>query len=153
MTTTNEAYSLEIKRTFHAMPRQVYQAWIDPKMRLQWSVPCHEKMTCTACSIDPRIGGQYAVTMHNDENGEDYIAVGEFKEMIEDKKLVFTWSWKDRLNLAQDTLCTIELKLSEDGKQTHMVFTHVGFPDESSHDDHMKGWNGCLSSLDYFLNK
>ncbi|QDU35613.1 hypothetical protein KS4_36960 [Poriferisphaera corsica] len=153
MTTINHTHSLEIKRTFNATSQQIYQAWMDPKIRQQWFAPNHEKMTCTACKIDPKVGGQFDLTMHDDETGEDHIAVGEFIELIDNQKIVFTWSWKNKPNLAKNTHITIQLTPSDGGKKTHMTFTHVGLPDEATRDDHMKGWQGCFKSLELLLDQ
>lgn len=100
-------------------------------------------MICTCCEIDPRPGGHYRIGMKKQD--EEYITVGEFLEVVEPQKLVFTWSWEYPADGVKNTLVTVEFRQVDNG--TEIKLTHDRFPSDKSRDNHNQGWTGCLEHL------
>jgi len=86
------ARTLQIRRAFNA-PREIFQAWIDPKKMTEWF--CHAKPNLIGKLVvmDVRPGGQYGFDM-SDASGKVFKVRGEYLEIKEQEKLVFTWFWE-----------------------------------------------------------
>jgi len=84
--------SLTIVRQFNATPKQVWKAWTDPQALKQWFAPSDE-FAVPVTEADVRIGGRYHITMRSPD-GEEHDVSGVYREVVPDKKLVFTWAWK-----------------------------------------------------------
>jgi uncharacterized protein YndB with AHSA1/START domain len=102
-------------------------------------------MNCGASSesmkIDFKVGGKYRIDFKQYELAN----IGEFLEIVPDKKIVFSWCSSFDLPLTPDTKVTIEL--FPDGNKTRLLLVHTGFKTESVRASHEGGWNGGLSDL------
>ena len=136
--------ALEMKRVFQAPVSRVYQAWTKPEMMDKWyfpGTPMHAH-----CTVDLRIGGSYEVQMHPEE-GDPYIAIGVYKEIIPNEKLSFTWSW---LGDEHESLVTLTFR-SLNPSETELTLLHEQFTNEEERDSHGEGWVGTLDQLTAFL--
>ena len=142
---SNTAPSLTIKRRFKAAPAKVYAAWTDPEKMKRWMGP--GEVFAKLTESDPRTGGHYRIVMVA-PSGEEFDVSGEFREVIANEKLVYTWhgTWAPRL----DTLITVTFK--PDGDGTLLTLTHEQFPDQGERDSHNDGWNGALDKLETYLD-
>jgi uncharacterized protein YndB with AHSA1/START domain len=84
------------------------------------------------------------------QEGEDWAAFGEYRELVPEKKIVFTWQWDDDEAWEKRTsVVTIEFFERRGG--TELRFKHEQLPSEESRDRHSEGWNSLLDRLDQFL--
>ena len=136
--------SLTLKRRLDAPPEKVYAAWTDPEKILKWfgpdSGPVDEAVT------DVKVGGRYAIAFST-EDGERNRVSGVYREVIPDKKLVFTWAW--RSTPERESLVTILIEPDGDGALLTLI--HEQFFDEQARDRHAQGWEPCLDKLARFL--
>ena len=77
----------------------------------------------------------------------EHIVVGEYKEIIPNKKLQFTWAWQ--VEDTPDTLVTLEFQAA--GKTTKLILIHENFLKKEAAEKHNMGWIGCLDHLTSFL--
>lgn len=138
---------LVINKRINAPVDRVYAAWTDPAIMKQWFAP-GEVMTVPAAQADPRVGGGYMIHMHDPETGSDHIVSGEYEEVIPNRKLVFSWQWKDGVDRTQ---VIVEFR-SEGDNETLLTLTHRGFSRQQFADKHNEGWQGCLVNLAAHLN-
>lgn len=138
--------SLTIKRRFKAAPAKVFAAWTDPRQIVKWFGP--PGASETSADIDLSVGGGYTIRAHCIENGAPNRIAGVYREIVQDRKLVFTWTL-DAVP-EHESLITIEFK--PDGGGTLMTLTHERFFDEPERDAHNKGWNAVLDKLDAYLS-
>jgi uncharacterized protein YndB with AHSA1/START domain len=87
-----ERTSLEIKRFINVPPARVYDAWTDPAQLKEWFGP--ENVRTRNITADVRVGGKYRWDLITQE-GEEWAAFGEYRELVPRKKIVFTWQWDD----------------------------------------------------------
>ncbi len=145
--TTHQDIRLEITRFINAPRARVYAAWTDPKQLKEWFGP--EDVQTLDFTADIRVGGRYRWEM-KDSDGEQMAAFGEYRELIPDKKIVFTWKWDDDEDWkAHDSVMTIELSDHDGG--TNLRLVHVQLPSEDSRDRHHEGWSSLLEKLDGYL--
>ncbi len=142
---SKEILTLSIKREFNASIEAVFQAWTSAEKVCRWFAPSSD-FTVKVPLMDAQAGGQYRIEMTNPD-GATYTAIGEYLEVSEPDKLVFTWGWDGGDG---GMLVTIDLAF-RDGK-TELVLTHEQFPDSGSRDHHSEGWTGCLGRLGEYLD-
>jgi uncharacterized protein YndB with AHSA1/START domain len=81
------ALDLRIQRELPLTPAQVWRAWTEPGLLMQWFTP--KPWRTTECRIDLRPGGVFATVMQGpdgDEGGGD----GCYLEVVPERRLVWT---------------------------------------------------------------
>ena len=141
--------SVEVKRTFQAPVSDVYRAWIEPEMMNAWFHP-NPEMT-SVCAADVRVGGRYEVQMHPKE-GQPYIVVGVYEEIIPEEKLAFTWRWQhdEGEEPNEETLVTLYFR-AVGPDQTEVTLRHERFGSDEERDSHTWGWQETLNRLEEAL--
>jgi uncharacterized protein YndB with AHSA1/START domain len=136
--------SLTLKRRLNAAPEKVYAAWTDPEKIVRWFGP--DAGPVKHAETDVRTGGYYAIAFDT-EDGEQHHVSGVYREVVPNRKLVFTWAW--RTMPERESLVTILIKPDGDGALLTLI--HEQFFDEPARDRHRAGWTGCLDKLERFL--
>ena len=148
-TKTAEKTSLEIIRFINAPPARVYRAWTDPAELQRWFGP--EGVRAIKIAADVRVGGKYRWDLVK-QNGEEWACLGEYRELIPGRKIVFTWKWDDDEAWEDhDSVVTVELSDREGG--TEVKLTHEKLPSEESRDRHNEGWDSVFDRLEKFVGK
>ena len=93
-----------------------------------------------------RIGGRYHMVMKSPD-GEEHDVSGVYREVVPQRKLVYTWAWKSTPE--RESLVTVELK--QDGGGTLLTLTHEHFFDADARDRHQHGWEGSFGRLEQYL--
>ncbi|GBF38522.1 SRPBCC family protein [Leptospira johnsonii] len=133
-------YKLEISQFIKANRTRVFEAWIRPELMKKWG--CPKELTIGEIKMDFRVGGKYRTIMLRDE--EEYIACGEYKEIIINEKLVFTHGWEGPER--EETLVTVIFEDKDGG--TEILLTHEKLSNESSMKGHREGWISTLQNLE-----
>jgi uncharacterized protein YndB with AHSA1/START domain len=133
-------YQLEINRQFNVPVSRLYSAWCDPQVIRGWFAP--GEMHVAEADADVREGGRYRIVMQEPQ-GEQHIVGGEYREVDENRRLVFTWQWQ---NSPTATLVALDFSEPVPG-QSALRLVHSEFIDQESCDHHQKGWIGCLAKL------
>jgi len=132
--------TLQLRRTFQAPREKVFRAWTDQDQMKHWCAPSADYET--TAEVDLRVGGKYRIQMKH-KDGATHTAFGEYQEVSEPEKLVYTWSWED--GSMSGSLVTVEFR--DLGSATELVLTHERFPTTDWRDKHSQGWSGCLGRL------
>src|SRR5690348_11911501 len=83
---------LVLTRVFDAPPSLVFQAFAKPEHLVRWWGP--KDFTLPVCEQDFRVGGTYRFCMRAPD-GTDHWVWGEYLEITEPTKLVFSWHRED----------------------------------------------------------
>jgi uncharacterized protein YndB with AHSA1/START domain len=146
--TPEKKTSLEIKRFINAPRSRVYEAWTDPAQLKEWWGP--EGVRTHSFAADPKVGGKYRWDLFNQE-GEEMTVFGEYRELVPEKRIVFTWKWDDDDDWeSRNSVVTIELSDRDAG--TELTLRHEQLPSEPSRDRHTEGWNSVIDRLENFFN-
>ena len=146
---TQENLQLEIKRFIKASRDRVYAAWTDPAQLKQWFAP--ENVQTRNIVADACVGGKFRWDLTNPE-GEEVTCLGEYRELIPGRKIVFTWQWEDDETWENhQSIVTVELDDAEGG--TELRLTHEQLPSEESRDGHNRGWSSALVKLEKFCSE
>ena len=90
-----------------------------------------------------KVGGHFRVQFWT-PNGEHHSVSGLYREVVPDRKLVFSWAWQSTPD--RESQVTVDLK--PDGDGTMLTLTHEQFFNEKARDDHSVGWNRGLDLLE-----
>jgi len=111
-------------------------------MLKKWMAP-DDAFKIPVAETDVRVGGRYRIVMHAPD-GEVHDVSGVYREIVPNKKLVYTWAWKTTPQ--QVSMVTIELRAA--GSGTELTLTHEQLVDAESRSRHEHGWKGCLARLE-----
>lgn len=125
---------LIVRRTLKANPNRVFEALTDAEIMTQWFFAYPGWSASVENSFE--IGGKYSINMKSPE-GEVYPHTGEYREIVPNEKIVFTWN----SFAVKDTLVTIHLKAVED--QTELTLKHEFIDSAQERERHNYGW-GCV---------
>ncbi len=134
-----DTYSLRVASTIKAPRAKVFAAFTEPDILAKWFAP--GPRTPRAEILDVRTGGKYRIAMQGEEDTP--VAVGEYQEVIDGKKLVFTWSWDG--DPSQPTLVTVTFADVADG--TEVVLVHERFITAETCEHHRQGWQAIIDKL------
>ena len=133
--------SLMLKRRLKATPAKIYAAWTDPQQIARWWGPAGAVVL--EAHADVRVGGKFRKRTRT-LDGEEHVVSGIYREVVPNKKLVFSWAW--RSTPERESLVTVTLK--QDGDTTILTLLHEQFYDEAARDNHRFGWSGALDTLE-----
>jgi uncharacterized protein YndB with AHSA1/START domain len=97
-------------------------------------------------SIDARIGGRYCVSFTM-QGGEPFEVGGVYREIVPNRRLVFSWAW--RSTPERESLVTVSIE--PDGGGTLLTLHHEQLSDQAACDSHERGWNNALDKLEHDL--
>jgi len=144
-----------IERTFDAPVDLVWKMWADPEHFKAWYGP--DGASIPVAEMDVRVGGRRLVCMEmQTPNGPMQMwFTGEYREVVEGERLVYTESLADSegkaLSAAEagmpeghPTVTEVTVVLADAGGKTKMVMTHAGIPADSPG---ATGWNMAFDKL------
>jgi uncharacterized protein YndB with AHSA1/START domain len=134
-----------IERSFEAPVDLIWRMWTDPEHFRQWFGP--DGATIPVAKLDVRPGGSRLVCMEvqSPSGLMQMWFTGEFREVVENRRLVYTESVSDEEGnaLAHETT-EITVELEAVGDHTRMVMTHAGIPADSPG---AAGWTMAFAKL------
>lgn len=145
----NGPYEITVVHVFDAPRELVFRNWIDAADVRTWFAP--DNCTVTFCEVDARPGGKWRVEYRCDFGG-DYIEYGEFHEVVEPERLVFSLTQEDGDGKV-DHRTLITVSLANVGAKTEMTFNQTGFETSSRRDNNAEGWNECFRKLGAHIAK
>jgi uncharacterized protein YndB with AHSA1/START domain len=142
-------HDLLITRTFAAPVSVVFALWSSAEHLKRWMGPAN--FTCPEAVVDFRVGGRYCAMIKSAEHGENWFG-GVYREIEQDKRLVFTFAWNnDGPSAGVETLITITFE--ERNGQTLQTFHQRPFLSAERRDSHMSGWNETFDKQRAYVAK
>lgn len=134
---TKETTSVRVERTIDASLERLYRAFQSRDEYNNWF--------CNNSFVQAREGGLYLFIW----NIEKYSATGQFKELVENEKIVLSWrsTWDGNESDYPETL-TITFNEADGG--TKVTFSHEGMPPESA-EGYEYQWNKRLDDLKQYV--
>lgn len=131
---------LTIERLIDAPPALVFKVWTTPEHLARWLGP--KDFTAHTIRVDFRPGGAWSAVIRSPE-GKDYPMGGVYREIVENRRIVFTFRWTGEDE--PDTLVTATFE--ELSGRTRLTFTQTPFETTELRDSHAEGWGECLDRL------
>lgn len=155
MTDNSSPDSVVMERIFDAPVDVIWQMWTNPEHFKAWYGPAGAAIP--VANMDVRVGGTRLVGMAMQTPGGPIQMwfTGEYREVIENKRLVYTESISDEngnvsshpdagMPGSHPTTTEVRVELEDIGGRTKMVLTHLGLPADSPG---AAGWTMALDKL------
>jgi len=135
--------SLELTRVYPVAPEKLWRAWIDPQaLRIWWN---QADSPGWIAELDVRVGGRYRIVLRDPE-GVYHDIRGVYREVVPNRKLVFTWNLHDGTPATESVVMVI---LNPIPGGTELVFRQEPIFDPRSGE----GWRGAFKRLAQFLQQ
>jgi uncharacterized protein YndB with AHSA1/START domain len=137
--------SVTLVRQIRARPSIVFEALTTPEGITSWW-GCDAGPVLLA-ELDVRVGGRYRVRFRM-LDGREHESVGEYLEVVPDKRLVMTSQWT--IGGEPDeagNVSRLEFHLEPIDIGTELTLTHAQLRTETSRVSHGRGWTGALDKL------
>jgi uncharacterized protein YndB with AHSA1/START domain len=133
-----------ITRVFDAPRDQVWREWSTPESFADWFGGPQSEVPSSTVSMDLRPGGLWRATMFVGPKRREIEWKGEYLEVVEPERLVFTLS--DQPGEDQYELVTVVLTNLGDGR-TEMVVEQRGYLGPEQYDRTKQGWSGFFDRI------
>ena len=127
MESAKKTLEFEFERTIPAPPREVFDAWLNPK------IPGNPWNIAATLLLDPKVDGFFYLKVKIPH-------YGRFTEVERPGRIRHTWVSPN--TLGEESIVTLTFKAQ--GKDTLMTLVHTGIPDTEAGRGHEKGWNYFL---------
>ncbi|MBD9372987.1 SRPBCC domain-containing protein [Rhizobium sp. ARZ01] len=135
--------ALLIDRRFDAPSAVVFRLWTSPDLLAHWWGP--RDFAAHSIEMDFRRGGKWRAVIRS-ARGEDFAMSGVYREIVEGKCIVFTFTAEGG---GRETLVTVTF---EDVKgTTRLEFRQEPFTQQAEIEAHMESWGECLDRLESYL--
>src|SRR4051794_31083991 len=114
----SQSHDLRVTKLIKAPRAKVFAAWTSPEMLKHWFFP--EDMSVKSAETDVRVGGAYRATMASPTG--TFTAYGNYTEIVDGEKLVFTHHWDE--GDRRETLVTVTFADKNGG--TEVTLVHSG---------------------------
>ena len=129
---------------YPASPEKVWRAWTDPDALRQWWAQADAPGW--RARIDLRVGGRYQFVLRDPE-GVYHDVRGVYREVVPNRRLVFTWNLHDGTPERESLVTVILNPLGNGG--TELVFRQEPAFDSRARD----GWRGAFERLGQLLQE
>ncbi len=137
-------YGITITRIFDAPRESVWKEWTEPACFADWFGGPESEIPLSSVLMDVRPGGAWRATMFADPGRREIRWKGEYREVAEPERLVFTVS--DQPGDEGYELVTVVLTDLGDGR-TEMRFEQRGQLPAEVYDRAKEGWAGFFDRI------
>lgn len=137
-------YGITITRVFDAPRERVWREWTEPESFADWFGGPGYEIPLSTVSMDVRPGGAWRATMAGGPDRAEIRWKGEYQEVAEPERLVFTIS--DQPGEERYELVSVVLTDLGDGR-TEMHFEQRGFMRPEEYDRAAHGWGGFFDRI------
>jgi uncharacterized protein YndB with AHSA1/START domain len=132
-------FKLAVTRVINAPCEKVFRAWTEPQQLAQWFSPAEVELR--DFKADVKIGGAFRI--HYTGKKGEFIASGNYQEIVLNRRLKFSWTWKHYA--MPDSVVTVDFE--DLGKTTRLTLLHEGLPDQEDADQHTHGWTSMVEKF------
>jgi uncharacterized protein YndB with AHSA1/START domain len=134
-----------LTRVFEAPRERVWREWTEPEAFADWFGGPTSEVPLETVSMDVWPGGRWRLTMYVEPGRQEIRWKGEYLEVIEPERLVFTVS--DQPGEERYELVTVFLTDLGDGR-TEMQFEQWGYLSPEQYEYTKRGWGGFFDRID-----
>jgi uncharacterized protein YndB with AHSA1/START domain len=135
---------MTMRRVFDAPRERVWKEWTDPEAFADWFGGPQSEVPLSSVSMEVRPGGALRLTMFAEPGRREIQWKGEYREVSEPERLVFTLS--DEPGEESYELVTVILSDLGDGR-TEMQLEQRGRMRPAQYERAQEGWGGFFDRL------
>jgi uncharacterized protein YndB with AHSA1/START domain len=159
MSAESKKRNVVVTRVFDVPVEQVWKAWVEPDMVMQWWGPIG--FTSPVAKMDFREGGTSLVCMRapKEYGGQDMYSTWTYRKIVPNERIeyIFNFADKDGNKLTPAKL-GVPAGVPEDGhhvitfkdlgnNRTEMTMTEHGYTTDQAHDTSKAGLEQCLDKM------
>jgi uncharacterized protein YndB with AHSA1/START domain len=148
-----------VTRVFDAPVAQVWNAWVDPGLVMQWWGP--QGFTSPSAEMDVRVGGRSLVCMRAPQEfgGQDMYNTWTYSAIEPERRLEYILNFADKdgkklhpaamglpAGVPADVLHAITFKPLDEGR-TELTVAEYGYTSDQAHDISKAGMEQCLDKM------
>jgi uncharacterized protein YndB with AHSA1/START domain len=137
-------YGIRLTRVFDAPRERVWREWTEPARFADWFGGPESEVPRSSVSMDVRPGGRWHATMFAAPGRREIRWKGEFHEVVEPERLVFSVS--DQPGEDAYELVTVVLTDLGDGR-TEMLFEQRGSLPPEMYERAQEGWGSFFDRI------
>lgn len=141
----NKDLKVEAAKSFPVDVQKLYDAWTNPEQLKQWWKPMGNSLK--EVTNDLKKGGAVRYIFDN----EKLVITGEYLEVAENEKLVYTWNWDLPNDAVRNAAYKLTVKFNSNGSGSEINVLQENFQDEETMLPHQQGWEKGLTELEQFL--
>jgi uncharacterized protein YndB with AHSA1/START domain len=138
------AAGITITRVFDAPRERVWKEWTEPERFADWFGGSESEVPLSTVSMDVRPGGTWRLTMFADPGRREIRWKGEYREVVEPDRLVFTLT--DQPGEGPYELIIVVLTDLGDGR-TEMLFEQRGHLPAEVYVQAKNGWSSFFDRI------
>jgi uncharacterized protein YndB with AHSA1/START domain len=138
-------YGFTVTRVFDAPRERVWKEWTEPERFADWFGGAGSEVPLSSVSMDVTPGGRLQLTMFSGPARHESRWKGEYREVVEPERLVFTIS--DQPGDERHELVTVVLTDLGDGR-TEMRFEQRGHLRPEQYERTREGWGTFFDRMD-----
>jgi uncharacterized protein YndB with AHSA1/START domain len=136
-------YGIRMTRVFDAPRERVWREWTEPEAFADWFGGPESDVPLADLSMDVRPGGRWHATMYSGPKRREIRWRGEFREVAEPERLVFTVT--DRPDEQYELVSVVLNDLGDD--RTEMLFEQRGALPPEVYERAEQGWRGFFDRI------
>ena len=143
---------ITLERIYSASLTRVYSAWKYESEFVRWFGATDQRPSAT--HLDFRVGGSWKAIFGPSDSPETYL-VGEYLEIEENAKIVFTWNYVRCLPVSaayRSPESIVTVTFEPHGAGTRLCLEQSGVLREEAQTNVRSGWNASLTLLHNRLN-
>ena len=137
-------HGIDITRVFDAPRERVWREWTEPERFADWFGGPESEVPLATISMDVKEGGAWRATMFAGPDRREIQWKGEYREVVEPERLVFTVS--DQPGDEAYELVIVDLTDLGDGR-TEMRFKQRGRMSPEAYERAGQGWSGFFDRI------
>jgi uncharacterized protein YndB with AHSA1/START domain len=141
-------YGITLTRVFEAPRERVWNEWTEAAAFADWFGGLDSDVPLDTVSMDVRPGGSWRLTMYAEPGRREIRWKGEYLEVVEPERLVFTIS--DQPGEERYELVSVVLTELGDGR-TQMLFEQRGYLSPEQYEYTKQGWSGFFDRMEQRL--
>lgn len=134
-----------IERTYTASPARVFAAWSNKEALLRWGNP-GEGWDIAYDHFDFRIGGG-DLSRFGPRGGESYVTEGRYADIVQDSRIVSTYSMTCGGKLLFVGMMTVEFYPTAEGTRLFLTEQGAYLDGGDLPENHRHGWGAMLDKL------
>ncbi len=146
MAENNNPVSIETTKAFKVPVEKLYAAWIEGDQLKKWWHPFGKNLTNVKNEL--KNGGAIRYEFDGDQKCQ---VTGEYNEVVENKKLVYSWNWDLEHDDMKNGDYTLTIGFESAGDGSRLNIKQEGFEEEIATAPHKQGWERGLEALRSYL--
>lgn len=146
---SNTVLSVQVSKEFPVPVDALYNAWVSPEALKQWCTPIGNSLTEVKNEV--KEGGAIKYKAETESGEFSLLITGEYEEVKEKERLVYSWNWQFPNNSMGDSLFKLTVVFSQQGNGSRVDVKQENLKDDEAIIIHQEGWERALKNLHQYL--